>query len=132
MWPKNMIDCFLIRHLDLFSFKPLSFIFKKTFLKHWGCACKVSPHTAKSSWELALPGMSEVIEITSLWKSSLAEWIPYSKCLKQYLPEGVPNISEFELCSSTLIWQVKFFKNDLPPCYLNQLKPSKKIKKILH
>ena len=101
--PKNTIDCFLIWHLVLFSLKPFSLISKKTFLRHSSCFCNVFPYTAKSFWELALPGMSEIIEVTSLQKTSLAEWIPYGKHLKWYLPEGVPKVSKFELCSSTLV-----------------------------
>ena len=103
--PKNTIVYFLTSNLVLFSFKPLSLIFKKTFLKRWSCSCNVFPHTTKVSWEYVVPGISEITEVTSLWKTLLAEWIPYGKRLKQHIPEGLPNRSKIELRSSTLICQ---------------------------
>ena len=95
----------LIWHFVLFSFKPLSLIFKKTFLWRSSCSCKVFPYITKSSWDFVIHGTSEIIEVTSLWKTSLAEWIPYGKRLKWYLLEWVPHASKFEIHSSTLICQ---------------------------
>ena len=92
-------------HLVLFSFKPVSLIFKKAFVKRSSCSCKVFPNATKSSWEFILPGMSEINEVTSLWRTSLAEWIQYGERLKRYLPEGIPNASKFELNLSTFTCQ---------------------------
>ena len=77
MCPKNSINCFLIWHLVLFSFNPLSLIFKKTFFRHLSCSFNVFPHTTKSCWEFALSGMSKIIEVTSLWKTSLFLLLPF-------------------------------------------------------
>ena len=76
MCPKNTIDCFLIWNLVLFSFKPLSLIFKKTFLRHWSCSWKVFPHY----YEVVL-GIHTAWYVRNNWsnfplKTSLAEWIP--------------------------------------------------------
>ena len=76
MCHKNTRDCFLIWHLVLFSFKPLSLTFKKTFLRRLSCSYKVFPPTTKSLWEFVLPVMSKITKVTSLWKMSLVGWIP--------------------------------------------------------
>ena len=65
MCPKNVIHYFVIWYLVLFSFKPLSLIFKKTLLRRSSCFSKVFPHTTLSL-EFALLGMSEIIEVTSI------------------------------------------------------------------
>ena len=47
--------------------------FKNTLSKCSLCLARVLPHTILSSWELAVLGTSEIIEVISCWKTSLAE-----------------------------------------------------------
>ena len=65
-----------IWHLFLFSFNPLLWIFKKTLFNCLLCLARVLRHTITLSWELALPGISEIMKVISRWKTLLAEWIP--------------------------------------------------------
>ena len=58
-------------------------IFKNTLLKGSLCSARVLHHAIISSWELALPGTSEIMEVMSSWKTSLVEWIPKCNRLKR-------------------------------------------------
>ena len=71
--PRNTMDFTPIWHFFLVSFSPLFRIFKNTLFKRSLCSARVLPHTIISSWELALPGTSEIIEVISHCKTSLAE-----------------------------------------------------------
>ena len=71
--PRNTMDFTAIWHFFLFSFSPLFRIFKNTLFKRSLCSARVLPHTIITSWELALPGTSKIIEVISRWKTSLAE-----------------------------------------------------------
>ena len=77
--PRNTIDFTPIWHLFLFSFSQLLRIFKNTLFKR----SSPPPPAIRSSWELALPGTSEIMEVTSRRKSFLAEWIPSGNLLKR-------------------------------------------------
>ena len=58
----------------LFSvhFYKTSFI-NSTLFKRPLCSTKFLPHTIILSWEVTLPRASEAMEVTSCWKTSLAE-----------------------------------------------------------
>ena len=60
--PRNTMDFTPIRHFFSFSFSPL-LIFKNTLFKHSLCSARALAHTIISSWELALPGTSKIIEV---------------------------------------------------------------------
>ena len=89
MCPQNTIDCFLIQHLVLPSFKPLSFIFKKTFLRRSSCSCKVFPPYYKVVLGICfILGICFALYIRNNnfhLKNFAVEWIPYGKHLKWYL-----------------------------------------------
>ena len=74
--PRNTTDFTPIWHFFLFRFSPLLRIFKNNLFKCSLCLERVLLHTIISSWELALPGTSEIIQVISHWKTLLAEWIP--------------------------------------------------------
>ena len=76
----NFIICFLwrLKVLHIYFHSALVHFYEssKTLFKCSLCSLRVLPHTTISSWELALPGLSELMEVISLWKTLLAEWIP--------------------------------------------------------
>lgn len=88
------------------SFSPLARIrVRSTSLRRLSCSSLVDPNTMMSSWELAHPGRSAMIDAVSAWNTSLAECIPNGRRLKQNRPNEVPKVSKSALSSSTFICQ---------------------------
>ena len=73
--PRKPMNFTPIWHLFLFRFSPLLRIFKNTLSKRSLCSARVLPHTIISSWDLALPGTSEIMKVITRWKTSLVEWL---------------------------------------------------------
>ena len=94
-----------IWHLDLFNFNPWILIFSNTFLKVSLWECTSFLQTIISSWEFpAFFIPQRMLEIVP-WETSEALCNSYGILLKWCRPNGVLNVSNFELSASTGICQ---------------------------
>ena len=122
----NFIICFLwrLKVLHIYFYSALVHFYEssKTLFKCSLCSLRVLPHTTISSWELALPGISELMEVISLWKTLLAEWIPQGNPLKQSRPVA---ITTAQLNSTKP--ELRFCISSNPACGVSEIRDGEEI-----